>query len=55
MYLINNAFNTITDEVREYIINLKKQYSFQDIQNCIDKIQDLKVISFTVYDSDTIT
>lgn len=42
--LINNAFNTITDEVREYIINLKKQYSFQDIQNCIDKIQDLKVL-----------
>lgn len=42
--LINNALNVMTDEVKEYMVGLKKKYSFQDIKNYINKIQELKVL-----------
>lgn len=41
--LINNSI-AMSDEVKEYIVNFKKQYSFNDIREYIEKMIKLKVL-----------
>lgn len=42
--LINNNFNSLSDEVKSYIRDFKKKFSINDINNYIEKMKDLKVL-----------
>lgn len=42
--LINNNFNSLSAELKEYIKSFKSKFSIDDVTRCIDKMKSLKVL-----------